>query len=347
MIAYLIMYIVALYAIINYKNVKVGYIVWGILFFFSAFRGDTVGRDTQTYLDELYIASRSSLEIGTSATSTMEIFSNAVFRIVALTDSPRIIIFFFSIVTFVFLFLLHKRAKINLSFLMMVFLLGGGYLYTFNISRQWAAIAVAVYAVSFIFEPKWKKSLLFFPVIFLATGIHFLSISYIVIYLIRFVRVNFITAILIMVASLIIGIYSVDIVGISTNSVFDNYFSTYEQNLSIREERSMMGRIATLYSMILYIYVIYKMEKLNLKYLLPLFVFCFAVTRLTEEMDSVVHRAFMVYSFVAGIILAKYFSCEKSKENLQVVLSAYLLISTYNFFMSVAGKDYSLMFNFI
>lgn len=344
MIAYLIMFVVVICGVINYKNDKVGYIVWGVLFFFSAFRADNVGTDTQAYLDELYIASRSALDIGTSATSTMEFVTNTVYKIVLLTDTPRIIIFFFSIVTFLFLFFLHRRAKINLSFLMMVFLLGGGYLYSFNIARQWAGIAVAAYAVSFVFETKWKKSLLFFPLIFFALGIHFSSISYIIIYLMRFVKVNSMTAILIMVVSFIIGIYSVDIVGIGTNTFFDNYYSSYEQNFSIREERSLMGRIATLYLMAIYIYVIYKMEKLNLKYLLPLFVFCFAVDRMTEEMESVVHRAFMVYSFIVSIILAKYFSCENNKGNLQIVLSAYLLISTYIYITGVIGKDYSFMF---
>ena len=86
------------------------------------------------------------------------------------------------------------------------------------------------------------------------------------------------------------------------------------------------------------------MEKLNLKYLLPLFVFCFAVDRMTEEMESVVHRAFMLYSFITSIILAKYLSCENNKGNLQIVLSAYLLISTYIYFTGVIGKDYTLMF---
>ena len=342
MIAYIIMYCAVLFGVFNHKSTKTGYFVWAVLLFFSVFRGENVGTDTQNYTSFEYSAFRAEKGFEVTSSSSMEVLTNAIFRIVESGANPRIIISFFSVVTFVFLLLLSKRAKINLSFLMMVFLLGGGYIYSFNIARQWAAIAVAAYAITYVYETNFKRSLLFFPFIVLAGSIHFVAIFYSVTFLFRFIKLKYPIAIIALISGFVLSLFVNFNLNGSVLGVFGSYLETYGDLMSVKEERNLMGRIVSLYFIALYAFMMVKMDKIGIGYLIPIMLICTLIGLFTNQMDSIIRRFFMFFNFINSVVLAKYFSSDKSH---QLLLCAYLVIATYLFFSSGINDLYTFTFD--
>lgn len=139
-----------------------------LLFFFSFFRGDEVGTDTMNYMDNIdkvvnvFLGKDSFFEDN----SRYEYFYYLVCVFIYSNNFPaRYIVDFFSIITFLFLFLGGKRFKINIPLLCFFYVITNMYVFSFNISRQFAAISIMFYGASYLKEEDWRKYLFFFWVI--------------------------------------------------------------------------------------------------------------------------------------------------------------------------------------
>ena len=168
------------------RNNKVAIFWILVLCFLSMFRAETVGTDTSTYMDifHMFEAYEYEDEFQLLGRGSEVLMSYLYFVIYNNSLSPRLIIAFMSVTTFVFLHLSLKRSKLPYSVGVLTFLI----LFFFsslNISRQICACSITLYACTYLFENSWKKYL-FFVFCLLASTIHSSSIICVVLYAIRF-----------------------------------------------------------------------------------------------------------------------------------------------------------------
>ena len=169
-----------------------GLVLMIILLFFSMFRGDDVGTDTRNYMD---IYDRISNLFLYDANYTFEggrteLLYYYLCSFIYLNNlSPRIIIYVFSLITFVFLYFGCKKNKINISLFFLFYVLTTSYIISFNVARQFAAISICFYATSFLTENNWKKYL-FVVIVLLASLIHTSSILFIVLLISDWIKIN-------------------------------------------------------------------------------------------------------------------------------------------------------------
>lgn len=175
------------------RNNKIACLWIVLLCFLSMFRAETVGTDTSTYMDifHMFKSYEYEDEFQLLGRGSEILISYLYFVIYNNSLSPRLIIAFMSVTTFVFLYLSLKRSKLPYSVGVLTFLI----LFFFsslNISRQICACSITLYACTYLFENSRKKYL-FFVFCLLASTIHSSSIICIVLYAIRyanFINVN-------------------------------------------------------------------------------------------------------------------------------------------------------------
>lgn len=179
------------YATIGYKSKITGYIILFLLLFFSMFRGDLVGTDTIHYLERSETVTNifTNNDMG-DVNGQFDILYYWLCVFVTLYDwPPRVIIYFFSITTFLFLYLGVRRMKLNLALFCMFYVMSTIYIYSMNVARQTAALSIAFYAMSYL-EDKGKKRFLFFIWIFIASLLHNSMFILIILYLCRIIHFN-------------------------------------------------------------------------------------------------------------------------------------------------------------
>ncbi len=173
------------------KDKRIGVFLLFLFFILSAFRGEGVGNDTDSYMDPHTIQYRGTVLADFSnlkfddVGSKVEILSNLLNKIVY--DSgiqPRWIIIFFSTIMMAFLWLALRRFKVNISYALAFYVLLSFFFLSFNIARQFCAISIVLYAFSYLQEESKKKFLFFFWVI-IASLVHSIAIICIPIFFIR------------------------------------------------------------------------------------------------------------------------------------------------------------------
>lgn len=191
---YLFPLFILLLATMWYKKPKVGILIILLFTFFSMFRGDDVGNDTMNNMNETSLQYRASLDLsdidGESIGRTAELFYLLLVRFVVNNGfPPRAIIFLFSIITFLFLYLAFRKYNVNVGLACLFYFLSNHYLFSFSGARQMAAISILLFASSYLFE-EGKKHYLFFLWVLIASLMHLSSISFIIVYPLRFVKFN-------------------------------------------------------------------------------------------------------------------------------------------------------------
>lgn len=332
---YLLMVVIALVCYYKKEQKYSGIVILGVLFFLSAFRGDNVGIDTLNAMDNI----RYDLEFSWDRSMSMEILTNFIYLLIFKGAPPRIIIYFYSAVLFVSLFFISRRWKINLSTIMLFFLLCGPYIYSFNIARQWAAMSVIVLGLSYVFEEEKKKSYLYFIFVLLAASIHFSSLVFVVLYGFRYLRITPQIGIMLMAISLVLAITQL----LPLNSLLSrisvgSYLDSYADNLQEYHARSFMGYIANILEIGIYIYIVSK-NKLENKYIVILSISA-SLYILAQTLESVVHRSFMVFMFTTIIAVSAYFS---RKDYNKLIFAGFLMYCLYSFYNGIMD-DYYLMF---
>lgn len=234
------------------KNKYIGLLVVFILCFFSMFRGENVGTDTSVYMDVFYMQRTYEHSIYSSFNSrnNIEYITYILYTIIVEYHlSPRLIIIFFSLLTFFFLFLAIKRMKISYCIGLLIFFILF-YFSSFNIARQICSAVIVLYAITFLFDGTYKK-IYFFAFILLASLIHASSLLYLPLYLIVFLKNKKICKknILINIAILLFIINQIGAINLIEfiSQKFENvsYITTYS-SLTETFSRTLFGRIQDL-----------------------------------------------------------------------------------------------------
>lgn len=228
-----------------------GKVLLAILLFFSMFRGDNVGNDTKNYMDDNRIYNTANFL--NNFTSTEDVIDNFGYRtefstsflnwiVYELNLPPRTIIFTYSILLLVLLYLALKRLQINTSLALMFFVLSSLYYFSLSAARQLAAVGLFAYGITFIFEED-KKRYLFFLFAILATSFHISSIFFIWLYFIRYIKIQ--RRLLYYIAATICIITSLLDFNITTlvYRFFDVEYVTRYMGLYDESIRSIKGRI--------------------------------------------------------------------------------------------------------
>lgn len=173
------------------KSRGVAFFLLIFLFILTAFRGEYVGHDTETYLSTRYqyiraynypnfynLSDFKFSDLG----SAIELFSNSIYRIIFEYDlSPRFILFFFAFISLLFYWLALKSFKANIVYGLAFYVILGYMSQSFNLSRQICAACILLYAYSFLIADGVRKYYFFLFVVFAAL-IHSFSIVFLLVY---------------------------------------------------------------------------------------------------------------------------------------------------------------------
>ncbi len=183
---------VLIVSLLGNKKEWVGIALFMLMLFFSMFRGDNVGTDTMNYLEGTGARYYQFLESDISSIGSTKfelLFFGLNYLIIQNDLSPRVVIYVFSIITFVFLFLSAKRFHVNTSFVAVFYIFLNYYYWSFNVSRQLTALSICLFAISYL-NTNEKKRYLFFLWIIIASLIHNAAITLIVVYFFKNIKVD-------------------------------------------------------------------------------------------------------------------------------------------------------------
>lgn len=330
MIPYIVLYIIAFLSLCNKKSKSAGWIVLLFMLFFSVFRGDLVGTDTLNAIQGSTVLSRANVEFDITSSKTYELTTNFVYKLISYGAPTRLIITFYSFITFIFLKKASDRLRINLAILMFVILIDGTFIYSLNIARQCASVAVVMYALSFIYDE--KKSILFFPIILFAVTIHTSSIVFIFLYIFRYLVLDWKISF-----GLIVGAFGISIMqwidirsiieGILEQNEFVTYGVTYAEDIIEVTEKSFMGKLFLILTNLIKLYSIFMLRKIAPQYIL-LYSFVLILSFFTVDLSSVIRRLFIGFNMISTMFLCYYFTYSKEK----LTLIAYVVLMSYEFF---------------
>lgn len=337
------MYAIALLAVVYSKNKRLAHIALLTLVFFSVFRGENVGVDTGNAMSQAAIYNRTNRDFSIVDSSSYEITTNFVYYIISRGAPNRTIIVFYSLVMFFFLWKSVNKLRLKLSYFVFVFLISGCYIYSYNVARQWASLSIVLYAISFIFEGKWKKSLWYFPLILFAISIHTSSIIYIVLYVFRYFRFSRSYAFCFVVLMALLSLSG--IVDIRDNigqllqlETFSGYESYYGDNLYDINEASFMGRLFNLMVVVIMFIAMVRMK--DLYSVIALFSFAIGISFYTEGLSSIIARSFFGFTLIKNTLFIRYLSVSKDK----ILIIAYSVLYTYDFFTHGIMDEYYFFF---
>lgn len=177
--------------ICRWKGKGMGFFLFILLFFLAAFRGENVGHDTVKYLNIAYInnwASEADISTFTfdNLGSKVELISGLIFKtIVELNLDTRFSLVFYAFIMMFFLYLSCRRFKVSTAYAIAFFVIFGFFFYSMSAIRQFCAITVILYAMSFLQEEGTKKYL-FFVWMAVSVFIHSFSIICFPLYFIIF-----------------------------------------------------------------------------------------------------------------------------------------------------------------
>lgn len=319
----------------------------GSLFIVSAFRGENVGTDTvhyiygfRNYINGYEFAIES---IGGQA----EFISNSLAYFLASQGlSGRFLIIFFSIVTFGSIPLISKRLKLSPVYLSFLFLTGS-FILSLNIARQIAAMMLVGLASTFIYEDSTKKSLYFFVLVIIAAGIHSFSAVFIVLYLLRFIRMKYITVSIFVILSLLFGYTGIIDFSRILNKYME-YFGSYANSysdvfISDGGRISLLGYIVPVVIVCVKLFLLRNADNRSL----PLYCVALCVPLYFNGSGTIVRRMLIIFGIISGFIIAINMGDYKNNNSKYRMLSYLMIIPlSYIYIRSMSQNQEILPFYF-
>lgn len=328
---YLFPVFVLIIALWGYKKEWVGIVLFMLMLFFSMFRGDYVGTDTIHYLEGTGARYYQFIETDVSSIglSKYEIIFFGLNYLVYLNDlSPRVVIYFFSIITFLFLFLSARRFKVNTSLVALFYIFLNYYFWSFNVSRQLAALSICLFAISYINE-KDKKKYLFFLWIIIASLIHNATITLLVVYLFKNIKVKR------NVALLVTGLLYVSMILIPVTQLIlvilknMGFVYTDDYGLGGAFKETEMSAIGYIYQLIngflLLMFYKYRTKEKKTDFLDVLFLFSMIVTAILVHGNLGTWRLTLNYTIIQCLYLSSCY--ERRNANAVPFFWAFLLMN--------------------
>lgn len=285
------------------------------------FRGENIGTDTMTYLE---IFTESSRE--TEWLTTMLL----AFIVKHNLDS-RLFLDILAIITYISLPFISYRYKVKLIHLLFFFFILGFFAMSMNISRQTASCCIIVLALSFVYEEEASKSLLFFPLMLLAAGIHYSSYFFLPCYFARFANIN--KTKMIILVSFIAPLLFLNIIPI--DSIATKYlpvaYENYRYILDRNEAVSFGGWI--LMAILLFVRI-YLSKFINKKWFF-FFILAILFSATTSGMNPVVTRLFYPFVLFTGVGYSMLLIENKNNAAVRIGLALICLWLCYSSFMGL------------
>lgn len=290
----------------------------------TCFRSERVGTDTWQYLN--YGA---YLMTDNSDSRFFEWCSNSIYLLIDTFHwDTRVALYVFAVVTYLFLYLISRKYKVKLYYLVLFFFLGNFFSTTLNISRQMASIPIIIYALPYVFEKNQIKSLLYFVFAIIAGGFHSISYVYMAFYLFRYLNFNkhkFIILLIIIAPLFVLQILPMQtILTALTPAQYARYIGDFSTDLNV----TVFGR---LYALIIFSIQIYIFSKNNQSYHL-VFGFSILSTLALQGLSQEIGRVFFPMLFVIYIAYADYFT---NKRN-PILLAGLIIGMTYFCFKGIS-----------
>lgn len=340
MLPYIFLLFIALFFIIFDKEGKYSLIVLFSMFFFSAFRGENIGTDTIQYLNmDVYGYTINEWKdlINFKISRNYEILTNTILFVINKGLLPRrSIIIFFSFMISLFLWLISKRCKYNLGILCFFFLVISLYILSYNIARQICAVTILGYGITYIYDEKKSKSLLFFVFVLLAASIHISSISFGILYFFRWIRISYKVSIVILPLSFIFIFYSgYKFDHLILNLIPEGYTQSYGKLISTSEytEVSVLGHIHKIIFLMLILYILPHIERKKI----PLFTIAVIISYAFTGTNSVISRIALIFVFIIQLQYVEFFSLNKDTKN-RIILYVICCLQSYVFIKSVISN---------
>lgn len=323
-----------------------GILIILLMLFFSMFRGDMVGTDTLSYMERTHMTAtvfptiNAALDLG-----RYELLYYAVCVFIDTHNlSPRLLIWFFSIITLLFIYLGCRRFKVNLALFLSIYVFLSIYLLSFNIARQCMAVSICFYGVSYLIETG-KKKYYFFLWILIAALFHTSSVFTILLYpfsLLKIKRNLFGTI-----------VYLISIVGClfsMTDLVFGNlqslglvhYAESYGYGGSYKiQDSSIVGKLYNLFMLSFYYYAYITSSKRNKTDIQDnLLLFAMIGTGLfASETSLAIFRLKIYFTIFLCLFLARFFNAV-GKDSIKTIIW-FILSSLWYFFLARASSGHA------
>lgn len=343
---------VFLYVSLTKKKKWAGIVLMLILLFFSMFRGDDVGTDTKNYMDVYDRISNLFLYDAnfTFKGGRTELLYYYLCSYIYLNNyNPKIIIYVFSLITFVFLYLGCKKNKIDTCLFLLFYVLSTSYIISFNVARQFAAISICFYATSFLTENNLKK-ILFVVLVLLASLIHTSSILFVLLLFSDKIQIDrFKIGVFIYIFSLIATFFPLTDLAFNLFAKF-NILERYDQYGSggdfATSENGLLNYVYKTIIFTIYFAVFYirtKEKKTDLWDILFLSFFLVQAIFATEGNLATYRIKFAFMPLMCAYFALVFIRCNKNKD---VLYYAYCLIGyAMCIRVSLGYLPYSLQFN--
>lgn len=291
-----------------------GWFVFIIFFLMTTFRHESVGVDTINYLN--YTGERRENE-----------FVYLFITMLNLLGYNISIIYVMSIVTYLSCFLCILKNRLDVRYFTLFFFLFYFFFESMNISRQVASLSVLSLFIPYIYEKNFKKSLLFFIGVILASGFHYTTLYMMVLYGLRYISIR--AKIYVPLAFLLSVLFLFDIIPIDTIMTFflPDEYKDYSTILK-KESISFLGYLYRLFLLLFQLKILGFLKGNNDR---CFFFLSIIVSNAAIGMNPIISRIFLIFSFVSIIICSRFF-CEavKSKNKTQIqMFIIYVILNTY------------------
>lgn len=334
---YIFPIIIAILATFGYKNKKVGYLIFFLLFFFNIFRGDGVGNDTANYMRWDRIQYRGgNLKIGFTGLEDLgnkyEIIDILINRLVySFGLNPRCVITIYSLITFIFFGLGVKRYKANLSLCCLFYVLFNLFFFSLTAARQMAAVSVLLYAYSYII-PKNRDIAKFLFLVFLAGMIHMSAIFMILLLPLSYIRIDRrIVGWIVVGISVFFIISQLDPLQYIADIFNINYVLKYVGEYTEDYGRSLMGMLFSMIQLVCYMFFYFQREGKNTDVADLFFLVAILLTSMFAASSGLIGRISYDILIFACIYLSNVISRYGTlNKKVFIVYALLLLVSIYD-----------------
>lgn len=348
---------VSIVALTSYKKKWTGLFITILLLFLLMFRGDDVGHDTKAYIDPHYMFVRvnQSMDLSTDEINTstygrdIELISNKIFEWVYYSDlPPRFVLYFYAIITIVFLYFAFKRYRINIALGMMFYVLLGLFYFSMTAVRQMAAVSVVAFAISYIFDTD-KKKYLFFLFILLATLIHASSLFFIWLYFLRSVKVSREMVITVSaVICVVFTLFPIDFMGIIYSITHMSYITSYKGQYDSTEKPIFASIIGLIILAYYYYWLLIKNKETKTDLYDNLFLLAVLLSSLFSSHSILLSRINFFVTIFMCVFLSKEMVEKRFNKNeeMKFVTCIFVLLKIYmsKDWNSMLDSNYYLMF---
>lgn len=313
------------------------------LFIVSAFRGEHVGTDTFGYIHGIEGSSLIYMEeLGQSAEFIKITVKNLIYN---WGLSGRFIIIFYSLITIGSIPFISRKLNVSPVYLCFLFLTGS-FVVSLNICRQVAAGMLIGLASCFIYEEDRKKSLWFFFFIAIAFGIHSTSIIFTLLYVCRYIKVNYRTVLILALLSVVLGYFGVVNIYPYINR-FMGYTGAYQNYYSdiFEASGSSISFLGYLVPLVFFCVKMFLLKSFDVRNL-ALYMIAACVPLFFKEGGSIVGRLMIPFSIISSFIFAISMADKEVKDNRRMISMLMIIPLSYMYLRSVAVNNEILPYYF-